>query len=242
MRRRAALFSIAVILLAGSALRSQTILNAPGREIALSPDEVKDSFFAYVIGVIGSGAEVELSNSDLRGILTEFTSTLALPFDLISSVSRRREPGAALPYFEISFSGPASIPIPFSFLGYHPGSINTSQDIVFTETRPVSGLPGDTSDVDIVYVMRLSRGAVYVNVDDWLEWLIPSLVQDMEVESICIFRASAGWYGLLSGTGGNTGDPIVQFFDFTRNSIVYPISRQFRELGERIRNAGAYLY
>jgi hypothetical protein len=185
---------------------------------------------------------VELTNSDLREILTEFKSSLELPFDLIETVNQRREPGAAFPDLGISFNAPVKIPIPFGFLGYHPGSINASQEVFFSETRPVFSGSSDDAVADTLYVMRLSRGEVLVDVDDWLEWLLPSLIQDTIVETICIFHRDAQWYCLLSGTGRNTGDPIRQFFDFTKNRIVYPISQQFRELGERMANAGPDSY
>jgi hypothetical protein len=215
---------------------------APGKEIALPPEEVKDTFFAYVIGVIRAGVEVRLFNSDLRGILTEFKSSLDLPFDLISSVSQFREPGVLLPNLEILFNGPVKIPIPFSFLGYHPGSIHASQAIDFTETRPVSSSPLDIASPDAVYSMRLSRGEVLVDVDGWLEWLLPSLIQDTIVDLICIYHDDSGWYCLLAGTGRNTGTPIRQFFDFTRNRIVIPVSARQKELGERLARAGALMY
>jgi hypothetical protein len=222
-------------------LHGQARLLRPGKEISLSPEEVKDSFFAYVIGVIGSGVEVELYNSDLREILTEFKTSMDLPFDLISSVSQRRKPSAAFPGLEIWFNASVKIPIPFAVLGYHPGSIIASQALGFTETRPVSD-PDDVALADIVYVMRLSRGDILVDVDDWLEWLIPSLVQDLIVELVCIFHSKTEWYCLLAGTGRNTGDRICQFFDFTRNRIVIPIPQEFREFGERIVIAGELAY
>ena len=220
-------------------------LQRPGREIALPPEEVKDSFFAYVIGVIGSRMEVELSGADLREILTEFTTGLDLPFDLVAGVSRSRRPEAAYPDLGIAFSSSVKIPIPFAFLGYHPGSIIASEEILFTETRPVrfdSPDPQAPVTADILYVMRLARGSVLVDVDDWLEWLLPSLIQDTIVEIICVFHDETAWYCMLAGTGRNTGDPIVQFFDFTRNRFLVPVPADYRAFGERIVNAGPLTY
>ena len=230
------------MLMAANPLYPQVATERPGKEYALPPEQVKDTFFAYVIGIIGAGIEVELTNSDLREILIEFKSSLELPFDLIEAVNQRREPGAAFPDLGISFNAPVKIPIPFGFLGYHPGSINASQAVSFSATRPVFLGSSDDAVADTLYVMRLSRGEVLVDVDDWLEWLLPSLIQDTIVETICIFHRDSQWYCLLSGTGRNTGDPIRQFFDFTKNRIVYPISQQFKEFGERMANADPDTY
>jgi hypothetical protein len=190
VRLRALLFCIVVWAAAPPACANPGLL-FPGREIALSEEEVKDSFFAYVIGVIRSGIEVRLSNADLREILTEFKTSLDLPFDLISSVVQHRVPEASYPDLQIAFNSSVKIPIPFAFLGYHPGSIFASEEVLFTETRPLRSYyltPQIPDMADAVYVMRLSRGAVLVDVDSWLEWLLPSLIQDTIVDIICIFH------------------------------------------------------
>jgi hypothetical protein len=184
---------------------------------------------------------VELNNADLREIITDFKSSLDLPFDLIAWVSQRREPEAPLPDLTISFNSEVKIPIPFAFLGYHPGVIIASQVIQFSETRPVSA---DTAqaDADAVYVMRLAQGEIVIDIDDWLEWLLPSLVQDMSVDIVCIFHYKNEWYCLLSGTGLHRDNAINEFFNFTQNRIIFPIPAEFVSLGERIVKASAETY
>ena len=223
-------------------LAGQSALKRPGKEYALPPDQVKDSFFAYVIGVIRSGVEMDLTGADLRDILTEFKTSLDLPFNLIAGVSRHGQTNADDADLEIRFNSDVKIPIPFAFLGYHPGSIVASRDLLFSETQPApSGVP-DSVQADEVYVMRLTSGNILVDVDGWIEWLFPSLAQDLIVQVVCIFHSKSLWYCMLSGTGRNTGDAIYQFFDFTNNRIIVPVPQDLRSFGIRIERAWPWMY
>jgi len=92
----------------------------------MSPEEVRDSFFAFVIGILRSGIEVSFDGAAMRDVLTEFKTSLELPFDLIDNVTQRGVKGSNERIISITFFRPASIPIPFSLLGYHPGSIRAT--------------------------------------------------------------------------------------------------------------------
>lgn len=209
-------------------------LRAPGRDIALSPTEVKDSFFAYVIGVIRSGVEVDISNAGMREILTEFKTSLDLPFDLVSSVRQHQEQAGGERTLSILFHESVKIPIPFSFLGYHPGSILASAQIRFADSPSAGAKPSVPPPTDPVFALRLTEGRVTVDVDDWLEWLLPGIVEDLSVNMIAIFKYQGDWFCLLSGTGVRRGDAIHEFFNFTHNRIVFPIPGDLIELGNTI--------
>ncbi len=206
----------------------------PGREVSLPQDEVKDTFFAYVIGVVRSGAEVDMDNAALMDVLTEFKTHFDLPFDKIERVVQARGASEAGGSLSIMFNEPdVRIPIPFSFLGYHPGAILASQTVTFTETRTVLPNAVDPRFTDPLYLLPLTDGYITIKVDEWLKFLFPTLVDDLYVSLIAIFRSHGDWICLLSGMGGK-GKPVREFFSFTHNHIIFPIPAELAKLAEAI--------
>jgi hypothetical protein len=218
------------IAAAGAPAFPQVSAERPGREISLPPREVKDSFFAYVIGIIRAGIDVELDAEAMREVLTEFRTSLELPFDLIARVSQRRagEPDARR--LEIAFRGPVTIPIPFSLLGYHPGSIRASETVGFRETR-FTYPDGRQNGADApVFRLAVESGVLLVDVDRWLDELFGDYVDDLPVQNLVFFTWKGEWMCLLQGRGYK-GQSLRAFFNFRRNRIVFPIPGELDALG-----------
>ncbi len=211
----------------------------PGREVSLPADEVKDTFFAWVIGVVRTGVEVDMDNAALMDVLTEFKTHFDLPFDKIERVVQRRGISEAGGWLSIIFTEQdVRIPIPFSFLGYHPGAILASQTVTFSETRTVLPNAVDPRFTEPLFLLPLSEGYVTIKVDDWLKFLFPTLVDDLYVSFFAIFRSRGDWICLLSGMGGK-GKPVREFFSFTHNRIIFPIPAELAELAETISQGSA---
>jgi hypothetical protein len=202
----------------------------PGREVAVPPKEVKDSFFAYVIGIISTGIEVDIDSEGMREVLTEFRTSLDLPFDLIERVRQARGIGGGGGALGLDFVADAAIPIPFSFLGYHPGSIRVTKELLFD--RIVTGYPDARAGGGEIAVYRLAiaRGRLVVDMDRWLDDLLGDYVDDLPVENLVFFRWKGDWTGLLQGAGYK-GQPLRAFFNFRRNRIIFPVPAELDGLG-----------
>jgi hypothetical protein len=205
---------------AGASLR-------PSRSVSLPSSQVKDTFFAYVLGIIATGVEVDVDNVQMREILTEFKSSLSLPFDLIARVTQHTERGASSEerLIGLEFSDLVTIPIPFSILFYHPGSIVASRDLVFSVARSAledRGAPGKPDTATPVFDLSLTGGSVLVDIDDWLEVLFRAYLEDTWITHIVFFTWQGDWIGLLAGDGRRTGRELRAYFDFTRNRILFP--------------------
>jgi hypothetical protein len=221
----------AALLLAGACIVgfSQTS-GRPGRWISLSPREVKDSFFAYVIGIIREGVEVNIDAAGMREVLTEFRTSLDLPFDLIDRVWQRRETDAAEGALGLEFFGDATIPIPFSFLGYHPGWIRASQSVRFREMRFTYDEGRAAGERAPVYRLALEEGLLIVDMDQWLDDLFGDSIDDLPVRNLVFFTWRGEWVGLLHGLGYK-GQPLRAFFNFRRNRIIFPIPAELDARG-----------
>ena len=171
----------------------------PGREISLLPAEVKDSFFAYVIGIIRAGIDVELDSTGMREVLTEFKTALDLPFDLITRVWQGQEPEPGQLALGLEFNGGAAIPIPFSLLGYHPGSIRASSSIGFRELRFTYPDARGTGAEAPVYRLQLDQGSLIVDIDWWIDELLGDYLDDLPVSNIVFFTWRGEWTGHAAG-------------------------------------------
>jgi hypothetical protein len=218
----ALLLSLAPRAAAQSAPPASPPPQRPGREVSFSPVEVKDTFFAYVLGIIRAGVEVDIDNAAMREILTEFKSSLSLPFDLISRVSQHTEENGGARRIGIDFSRIVTIPIPFSLLFYHPGSIVASQSVFFAETVA----PGPA------YELALAEGSILVDVDDWLEVLFATYIEDTWIRHLVFFQWHGDWIGLLEGSGRRTSRQIRAYFDFTKNTIIFPTPAALDAVGK----------
>jgi len=215
------------------AAHAQEAPGRPGREVSLPPSEVKDTFFAYFLGIISSGVAADMDNQQMRDVLVEFKSTLDLPFDLISRVSQQPDPESGNQVIEMQFTRDVVIPVPFALLFYHPGSIIASRYISFEVHRlpwndPVAGGPPGTA-FDLV----LSHGTIFVDIDDWLEALFSSHLEDGWIHHIVFFKWGGSWVGMLTGLGQRTGRLRRAYFDFTSNRILFPAGDELNHSGQK---------
>ncbi len=202
----------------------------PGREVSLPREEVRDTFFAYVLGIITAGLEVNMDNAEMRGILTEFTSTLAVPFDLIDRVTQHSDAETGVRTIGLEFTHDVVIPIPFALLFYHPGTIQADKDLLWQVDRGVFN-SGTGEGAVAVFDLHLWQGRVLVDIDDWLEALFSASLEDTWIHHIVFFKWKGDWVGLLEGAGRRTGRILRAYFDFTKNTILFPPSADLEKAG-----------
>jgi hypothetical protein len=204
----------------------------PGREVSLPQSAVKDTFFAYVLGVITAGLEMNVDNAQMREVLTEFKSTLAVPFDLIGRVWQHTDAGSGACTIGVEFTRDVVIPIPFSLLFYHPGTIEADKELVWQVTRSTFFDPLNGGASIPVLDLVLWKGSVLVNIDNWLEEFLSRFLEDTWIHHIVFFKWKGDWIGLLEGAGRRTGRILRAYFDFTKNSIIFPTPADLAIVGQ----------
>jgi hypothetical protein len=199
----------------------------PGRQVSVA--KVKDTFFSYVLGIIFSGIDVDIDNAQMRQILTEFQSKLKFPFDLVKRVVQEDNPDTGHRDISLIFrGGNVVIPIPYSFLGYHPGTLRSTERLNF---RVIRSTYSHGMEYTPVYDLTLVDGSVLIDIDDWLVYLLSQLIDKLQVRHIIFFNYQGNWIGLIEGEGLVFKRDVREYFDFTNNRIVYPISDQLDALG-----------
>ncbi len=216
------LLAAAFLCLAGAGIGAQDAEPAapPGREVSLPTAQVKDTFFAYILGIIRIGAEVEIDNEGMRAVLVELKSGLKLPFDLISRVSQHTDPETADRVVALEFQRDVVVPIPFSILWYHPGRITSTRLLSFDVARSPWVDPGSPAEPGESFDLALAQGSILVEIDGWVKALFG--LENTWIRHVVFFRWHGDWIGMLEGNGRSTDRVKRAYFDFTKNSILFP--------------------
>ena len=212
----------------------------PGREVSLPPSQVRDTFFAYVLGIVLEGLEVDIDNAEMRKILIEFKSKMDVPFDLITRVIQHNGPETGERTISLVFNGAVAIPIPFSLLGYHPGTVRSTEEVSFHVLRTLYADPKDPTFSTWVYDLALSDGNVLIDVDDWIVYILGNVFDKIQVRHIVFFNYDNKWIGLLEGKGKVFGRDMREYFDFTHNGILFPPSARLDEIGAGLMSASSF--
>jgi hypothetical protein len=216
-----ALALLAAVAAIGAA--EQPVSHRPDRSVSLPPDQVKDTFFGYFLGILFSGMELEMDNGQMREVLSEFKTSFNLPFDLITRVWQTRDPVTGAQRVGLEFRQAQSIPVPFSLLFYHPGSIVVERALSWQVSRSSSEDPGPPPRMSPVYDLALVQGSLLADIDGWLETLFSSFLEDTWIRHVFIFTWRGDWMAYLQGTGRRTGRTLGAYFNFTHNRIVFPV-------------------
>jgi hypothetical protein len=198
------------------------------------PATVKDPFFGYLIGIIHTGMEMEADSARLHALRADFGCGFEIPFDRISRVAQHGDPGTGDRFVRLDFLGPMDVPIPYSLLFYHPGRIRSDSSVVFRVSAGTYDDSDTLSETSRVYILELVHGCILVDIDDWLELLFPSHLEDAWIRNVVFFTWDGRWMGMLQGTGRSTGRMFRSFFDFTRNAIVSPLPAPLDRAGRSI--------
>ncbi|OHD70315.1 MAG: hypothetical protein A2177_04075 [Spirochaetes bacterium RBG_13_68_11] len=234
--RLCALSALALLVAGGAAASHADPRQGPGREVSATPAEVKDTFFAYVVGILRENADADVDREFLRGILGEFRASVSLPFEQLATMTYRSGGREAAHELRLGFQGPMRVPIPFSLLGYHPGDLVSSAEVRFTGLRYGEVRLPSGALLSPVYTFSVNEGWVIIDVDTWLDVLLGDLVDDIAVSELVVFRWRREWRCLMVGTG-RKGQLISGVLNFRTNGIAFPLPRELAGIGEFFRGA-----
>ncbi|MBM4132104.1 hypothetical protein FJ250_13955, partial [bacterium] len=132
---------------AGAAAPTAADWNEFGLKAAAAPgDTIVEPFFAFVLGLAEADSLGTWTGTDVAAFAAARGRASRLPVDKLVTLQRRRpapgtqarHPGSrVLAEWTIDFVGPLSFPLPYSILGYHPGSLRLSRSLQLAELAPV---------------------------------------------------------------------------------------------------------
>lgn len=180
---------------------------------------VKDPVFAVLLSLVRSDAYGTLTRERLVEEVSRIGGRSRLPYRMLRDLERQpAEPGQAS--LRIRFERRLDLPVPYSILGYHPGSMRATQECSFQEWI-LGRLRVGQLDLDDVHVFSLERGGMDVDIDAWLDFMLGSRLDDTVITGVVVFRSAGTWYACALGHNPHH-QPRSGSFDFRGDRILFP--------------------
>lgn len=206
-------------------------------------DDVTDPLFATMMGVIDADLFGEVHQAELDSIVQANGGT-KLPHEVFSTLRRRPLGGEPDSLVEIILAEEVDRPIPYSLLGYNPGSIRASRqlDLLHYDVGDRSYLVRiDDEQVEVnihdAQLFVIAAGFMEMDFDGWLDRLLGSKLDDMTVKAFLTFHWQGQRYSLGMGLSkkdrGKTGA-----FDFVADETLFPAPKELLFVGREMRDEG----
>jgi hypothetical protein len=204
---------------------------------------VSDPLFAMMVGVIDAGSFGEIHQAQIDSIV-QANGGSKLPTEVFARMSRMPTDGGADALVEIQLTEAVNRPIPYSLLGYNPGSIRSSERIEFLHFELGHrhyrvGEDGEEIDIEIedAQLFVVLDGFMEMDFDAWLDRLLGSKLDDMQVKAFLLFRTEGQRYSLGMGLTEN-GRGKTGAFDFLEDETLFPAPKSFLVVGRELRQEG----
>jgi hypothetical protein len=208
----------------------------PGTEAMLPESQVKDRFFAYVVGLVARDIVADIPKTHLSLVLSEYAADKDIPFQKISRIDRSRV-AARKREFRASFEEPLDFPIPFRILGLRVGSVKTTESVMLTEElvgrASYRNASGEDVTFDSVHRFRMAEGTITVDFRGWIDVILGRFVDDVDVVLGLVFRHDGTWYALLAGESPE-GRIHAGGYNFEEDSGMLPVPDRFAGIANRL--------
>ncbi len=202
--------------------------------VATSGPEIREPFFEFLLHMAADDSVGLWKGHHLRAQVAESGRESRFPLETVVSLQRARpDPGDLGKYpglpvaavWTVTLSGVQDKPMPYSILGYHPGSLRIGRVLVFSELGPTEFTiryeKDDETITEVITEARLfplEQGFVLLDADGWLDALLGSGLDDAWTLGFVTGRE----IGKLVGLGvslGRDGRRIFGEFDFTQDTV-----------------------
>jgi hypothetical protein len=211
-------------------------------------DAVQDPIFSILIGLIEHNVYGTLSQSRLQNEVDRQGRPSKLPYQSIQQVvrlpmSEDRPTGEV----EVRFDGDIKLAIPYSILGYNPGSLRASAVCLFQEwdlgdltlAHPVKK-EGDKwihkpVELTNAHLFGIVEGELLLDIDGWLDKLLGGKLDDTEITALLLCQYEGDWHGFAMGYNsskkGRSGA-----LNFRKDKVVFPSPSEIKTVGRRMRS------
>jgi hypothetical protein len=206
---------------------------------------VRDPVFALLIGLVSSGSYGTLTEERLEQEMQRLPNRSKLPYQSLHSLTRMPIIPGRTGQIRLEFNGDLDLPVPYSILGYHPGSFTASRECLFREwnlgtvrlehTAEVDGkIKQSTVELREVHLYGVARGKVRIDIDGWLDALLGGMLDDTDVTCLMLCRYQGRWLGFAMGYN-DSGDGRSGALTFDTDEILFPSPPELRTVGRMMR-------
>jgi hypothetical protein len=205
--------------------------------------EIRDPFFEFMVNLVEGDSLGVWTTDDILAYITASGRPSKLPVERLVSVSRDTVPlGEAVRAYHyparrslrLELDADLRLPLPYSILGYHPGTLHVSRVVETVEWNLLSAtlrLPDDGDDPARIWApsikaLGIKSGHVVLDVDGWVDRLLGKKIDDTWIEGFIVARISGspdpqdnGLNGLVIGRS-RKNRPLSGSFDFRRDKVL----------------------
>ncbi|MFN8548087.1 MAG: hypothetical protein U0527_09015 [Candidatus Eisenbacteria bacterium] len=206
---------------------------------------VKEPVFAMLVGLVDTDSYGTLTREHIVRDLRRRKLSSKLPYQWVRSVTRESEDPGNTATVTVVFDHKMDLPVPYSLLGYHPGSFIASDSCVFREWRL-----GDITlqhpyqekgkwlyrplRIEDVHAYGLATGMISIDFDAWLDRLLGGALDDTDVVGLVLFKYNGVWTGMATGySKGKSGRSGA--FNFEKDEIMFPGPDEMKTIGRTLR-------
>lgn len=202
-------------------------------------EDVRDPIFALLAALLDAGAYGSLEPATIDSVARAAGGS-RLPYGHLESMERDPQ-GRDRSVLRMRFDDDLKLSVPYSILGYNPGSLRSSRDLRLQHWRlrtfALRWKDGDDwrqlrlRDVEL---FALREGGVSLDVDWWIDKLFGSGLDDTDLVGFAILRHENR--RLVVAFGYNkSGDGRSGVFDLTEDEVRFPAPKELLRLGRELR-------
>ena len=236
--RRLAAFALAAAALAAAAAFAA---GDAGRALPLY-DGVRDPVFAALIGYVYADSQGAVTGDDLARTVSASGRKTRLPFKRVDRIERKRAERPEVHEITCDFVRDVKERIPYSILGYHPGSVRATQRTVWREwalgTMMVSHVEEKrpvTIRLEDVRLWALTGGEFEIDVDGLIDRLLGGRIDDTRVTGLVVFRDEGKLHGIAFGYNRD-GAGQSGVLSFPDDAIRFPSPERMKTVARTMRS------
>jgi len=212
---------------------------------------VRDPVFALLVDLVTSGSYGRLTRERLAQELSRQRLKSQLPYGTVVEIVRRPVQRGYTAEVEVVFREPLNLDVPYSILGYHPGSFTASRNCRFREWAfprlswvDVSGSGKDaksrTTVLTDVHIFALQSGEIWIDIDKVVDKLLGGALDDTRVTVLALARHRGEWIGVASGYGRDHGGR-SGILSLKADKILFPTPAELKGIGKGLRTKAEVL-
>lgn len=205
------------------------------------PPDVKDGAFGYLVSLLDAGTYGRVTGTQFRQVLEKTGRSSRIPYETIAEVRRAPAGTAGEGWVRVAFSRPLDVPVPYSILGYHPGSLLSSQQVTAREWHArrsvISDPAGEVTgalEIEDLTLWAFVEGRVNVDIDGWIDALMGSGLDDTYMIGLAFFRMRGQAYAMALGYN-RRGEPRSGALALADDEIRFPTPRELKAAARDLR-------
>jgi len=193
--------------------------------------EIREPLFAMVLSLAEADSLGRWTGQDVLDFAVATDRQTNLPLDNLVTFKRRRPrpvekkawPGMRVDaVWEITMTEDLDPSMPYSILGYHPGTMRITRRLRLAEAffgQVSFEADGQRHEVHDIRVFRVEEGSVALDVDGWLDFLLGKKLDDAAVLAFVSGRTGEQRVALAISVG-REGRSIYGEFDLRRDKVL----------------------